>query len=177
MFDPAIQDMVLHLSDSSIYSNFKVVETRRDDSIVSRICHKSNSIFNIKKIAEVCIIEYDHNNYSTLSLISSDITHQVVMSDGNSDMVGTDLEGVIPSNISDGNALYLFSHNFYSGTTPISRLEKVILDYTNNDIINMDDLVTIAENIPEWTEAEKFYYIPFVILLMDYGLMISGDRI
>ena len=64
---------------------------------------------------------------------------------------------------------YIFSGNFYSGErNSISVLEELLLDYIEDKELNLNNLFLIVDNINKWKLLEKFYFYPFVYLLLNY---------
>lgn len=84
--------------------------------------------------------------------------------------VHSSIENLLP-NIYNLSSLgyYIFSENFYLGKKiGISKLEELLLDFIEDKELNLTDLFNIVDNINNWNLLEKFYYYPFVYILVSY---------
>jgi hypothetical protein len=62
---------------------------------------------------------------------------------------------------------YIFSEAFYTQTSPgQSVLELCVWDYLSHKAIETHKLVALANDVDNWGEMERFYFIPFILILI-----------
>jgi len=184
VFDAHIHNVVTNMLDASYYSKYKHIEVVSDKSILPILINRIDTIWGVMKNHTIDEVEYSGADYTTLSLMSSGITHQVNLTDVTDDdlveVVGSDVPTVAGS---DTTTLYMFSSAFYNrltgieDKTTVSQLEKSLIDYRTGKYVTVVDINTIVANIKNWSTVEKFYYIPMVIILIDYVLLRNVERV
>lgn len=66
---------------------------------------------------------------------------------------------------------YVFSQAFYDGTRDQqSLLELTVTQMLHREVINSDDVNTLCEKAEGWGSLEQFYYIPILLMAIDYVL-------
>lgn len=66
---------------------------------------------------------------------------------------------------------YVVSEAFYSKDVEnMSKVEKMLFNVLNEDVINASELLPILEDCVEWPDAERFYYIPLLVALSQSAL-------
>lgn len=64
---------------------------------------------------------------------------------------------------------YLFSDNFYSATREdLTSLESLLLDYIDDVELDIDLLFKLLDSVNKWSLLQKFFYMPFLYLLINY---------
>ena len=62
---------------------------------------------------------------------------------------------------------YVLSSNFYEGKLEsMTLLEQEITKYIKGEALNPDILMDLYKEHVMWTTAEKYYYLPLLILLL-----------
>lgn len=61
---------------------------------------------------------------------------------------------------------YVLSNNFYNDTNNKSLLEKTTMDYIKRNMLNVSDIITLANDYLNWPRLEQFYYIPILLTLI-----------
>ena len=64
---------------------------------------------------------------------------------------------------------YLFSDNFYSNIREnLSSLEALLLDYIDDSELDIELLFKLVDSSSKWTPLQRFFYLPFLYLLVNY---------
>jgi hypothetical protein len=75
-------------------------------------------------------------------------------------------QGLIPEITIDID-IRIFSRKFITGTTDYnSKLEDLIMNYLNNEQLNVSDIMLVGEKYESLDPIEQFYYIPILIFLL-----------
>lgn len=65
------------------------------------------------------------------------------------------------------NVTYVLSENFYKlDTTKTSEFEKLVIDFLNGDILDINKLENFITNYTKWSTVNQFYCLPILILLV-----------
>ncbi len=65
---------------------------------------------------------------------------------------------------------WVFSDDFYKKQTNTFLIEKLTLNYLQNNYLLNTDLVTLINKYRDWSDINQFYYIPILILLLKYKI-------
>jgi hypothetical protein len=60
---------------------------------------------------------------------------------------------------------WIFSTDFYKGN-PVTLIDRLVMDYLENRALSNDDLNRVLESRFGWSDIDKFYYIPILIILI-----------
>ena len=52
----------------------------------------------------------------------------------------------------------------------MSCLESMLMNYLNDEALDLNLLRQLADDVMNWSSLEKFYYIPLLLLLLKYTL-------
>lgn len=63
---------------------------------------------------------------------------------------------------------YLLSDSFYDNGSDMSVLEAMTKQYLNTESISKSNLISVCEDYYNWSDIDRFYYTPILILLMKY---------
>ncbi len=70
--------------------------------------------------------------------------------------------------------------NFYNTSGNYSLLEKVVINYLNNDTISLVELIECIKNYKEWERLDQYYYIPILMTLIKsilLGYSVSTEKL
>lgn len=70
-----------------------------------------------------------------------------------------------------GDTSYILSDSFYDNKSDMSIIEALLNQYLNNETILKDNLIAVCEDYYNWTDLDRFYYTPILILLIKYAGM------
>lgn len=188
--DNNIQNVIMTVLDDRDYANIKIVDrTQKAYNIVDRVLNKRESLSSNKMYAyyDIVSVVNDINAQFTTSILSSDVGNITRLSETPSANLNKNVElknnNIIPSNFrtSEDNR-YLFDEVFYTGKlvgtdNELSLLEYLLLGYMEGSVLNTTKLEEVVQDIPNWSYIEKFHYIPFLLLLLNYSTLNSYSRI
>lgn len=88
--------------------------------------------------------------------------------------VSPDPEAIVPSVLIkplNFEEAYVLSSAFYSqDKAKCSLLERLVLEYLEFKLIAAKDILALCDDSYNWNHAERFYYIPLVLILIKYNL-------
>lgn len=64
---------------------------------------------------------------------------------------------------------YILSDAFYDNTSGMSVLEGMLKQYLNTNTISKDNLISICEDYYNWSDLDRYYYTPLLLLLIKYA--------
>jgi hypothetical protein len=76
-------------------------------------------------------------------------------------------------NFTDIGGNYLFTDTFIDGGSD-NPLEELLTQYMNNEPLDNDKLLEIAENIVKLDAGTQFFYLPYVLILLTYSNLNIG---
>lgn len=183
LFDVNMQNIIIPMLEGDAYSKLKVIDSDCNSvNVVTSILKKNKKIDNINRYYEVVDVVYDISLAHTISLISGNVDNTIHIISDEITIVpnGGVASTIIPNNYRTGTTnLYLFSNAFYNGfdgLEELSLLETSLSRYMDNEIIPFEDIMLIVNDISNWSTLEQYYYIPFVLLLLNYFNLNTYDR-
>lgn len=142
----------------------------------------SNEFFSTDRYYSTEAVFFDGAIESNILLSTSNINNRVVVSDtpGDTLKINGELSILIPNVFRGDTNTYIFSPEFYDEleVETLSTLEKCIVSYTNNEVIDVNTTVgVLISDVSNWNVLEQYYYIPLLLMLIQYSEMNSFDRI
>ena len=189
-FDFGIQKLILSLAREDDLRLMKTISTDYDArvSIIDEILDgRVSMVKNNNRYYTVKPIFYDVSLSSTLSLLSSDVKHSIVPDSVLGDNPFKDIVSPVNNNIpimfrASNNNQYLFSNTFYDNNpfdlnTDYSKLEYLLKKYISRETIDHSEINILIDDVSNWKLIEQYYYVPFLLLIMNYSLLNTYSRI
>lgn len=179
VYDSGVSDLVLStMIYKDQYAKIKYIEDANIDTVLSNIV-RGNPLRLDNVVYSIDDVVYDSLDSTSVSLLSSGITRRVVekLSDSLTGGDTPDIVYGIPDIYRIDTNQYLFGPEFYLRVGVLSQLEKLLSDYMDNDSVSYDELMTLADGSSEWNYIERFYYVPLIVLLINYSMASNHDRL